>query len=145
MLDVTCEECGSEILAISVYKKVERRRIRMGDFCPDCLIFVRYSEDFNKMRVGILEENKERRKHKPKFLKKERRACQKCWENGKVNRTKWTIRKMPKKKHETQHWKCTCKICGDVWQSNTSEEYNYYPEGKKEYERLVNKIPNLLI
>ena len=145
MLDVICDECGSEILAISVYKKVERRRIRMGDFCPDCLIFVRYSGDLNKMSVVILEENKDRRKHKPKFLKKERRACQKCWENGKVNRNKWTIRKMPKKKHETQHWKCTCKICGDVWQTNTNEEYNYYPEGKKEYERRVNKIPNLLI
>ena len=74
----------------------------MGYFCPDCLKFVRYSSDFNKMRVGILKENKERRKRKPKFLKKERRACQKCWENGKVNRNKWTIIKIPKKKEK---WK----------------------------------------
>ena len=98
MLDVICDECGSEILAITGYEKGKRRRIKVGDFCPDCLIFVRYTENFYKMRDGILEENKERRKHKPKFLKKERRAGQKCWENGKVNRNKWTIRKMPKKK-----------------------------------------------
>ena len=140
MLDVICDECGSEILAITGYEKGKRRRIKVGDFCPDCLRFVRYSSDFNKMRVGILEENKERRKRKPKFLKKERRACQNCWENGKVNRDKWTIIKISKKKDETQHWKCTCKICGDVWRTNTSEEYNYYPEGKKEYERLVNNF-----
>jgi len=140
MLDVICDDCGSEILAISGYEKGERRRIKVGDFCPDCLKFVRYSSDFNKMRDGILEDNNERRNRKPKFLKKERRACQKCWENGKVNRDKWTIRKMPKKKDETQHWKCTCKICDNVWQTNTSEEYNYYPKGKKEYERLVNNF-----
>jgi len=101
MLDVICDECGSEILAINCYKKGERRRIKVGDFCPDCLKFVRYSSDFNKMRVRILKENKERKKRKPKFLKKERRACQKCWENGKVNRDKWTIRKMGKWKSES--------------------------------------------
>ena len=96
--------------------------------------------------IKTIKNNKSKKKLNPKFLRKERKACPYCIKttidiydkNGRfirtekkkstVNKSKWYIRKLPEKKNETQHWKCTCKICGNVWTTNTDEQYHYYSD-----------------
>lgn len=135
MLGTNCLDCGSQFLSTSIYH--ERKKLTVGLFCPQCLKIVRYNEDFNKFRDKIISENQEKSKLKPKFIKKQRKLCPYCQDKGKENRTKWTIRKIPKKKDETQSWKCTCQICGGVWTTNSGDEYWYYPEGyNKSHEQL---------
>ncbi|NQV91697.1 hypothetical protein HQ489_04445 [Candidatus Woesearchaeota archaeon] len=137
MLGIKCSKCNSQLLRLAGYH--DRKRLTVGNFCPECLVFVNYASDFYKIRDNIIKENKERMKSKPKFLKKQRIACYYCWndkENPRENRSKWTIRKMPKKKDETQHWKCTCQLCGNVWTTNSGNEYHYYHEGYEEHESL---------
>lgn len=141
MLGINCSKCNSQLLNLAGYHN--RKRLTIGKFCPQCLVFVYYTDEFNNMRDKAIREKKEA-KPKPKFLRKVRKACSECLrdhvdvydKNGKflrtekkksiTNRSKWTIRKIPVKKGETQHWKCTCKLCGNVWTQNTSEEYFYY-------------------
>ena len=135
---MNCSSCQVTKL-VAVNFNFKRKHTTIGNFCPRCLTFQNFNSEFDKLRDKLISSNQNT---KPKFsrLKKQRMACPYCIKNKIINRKKWTIRKMPKKKDETQHWKCTCKICDDVWITNTSEEYNYYPEGKKEYERLVNNF-----
>ena len=119
--------CESQLLNLAGYHN--RKRLTVGMFCPQCLVFENYTKDFHDIRIKTIQENKEIRNKKPKFLKKERKACPYCYndkDNPRVNRVKWTIRKMVKKKDETQHWKCTCQLCGKVWTQNTGNEYHYY-------------------
>ncbi len=119
---MNCSSCQVTKL-VAVNFNFKRKHTTIGNFCPRCLIFQTFDKVFEKLRDELLKENQNT---KPKFskLKKQRMACIYCIKNKIINRNKWTIRKMPKKKDETQHWKCTCKICGGVWSQNTSNEYN---------------------
>ena len=137
MLATKCSKCHSKLLRISGYNN--RKRLTIGDFCPECLVFINYTNEFHKAREIIIKENKDRKKSKAKFLKKQRMACSFCLndkENPKENRTKWTIRKMPKKKDEPQRWKGTCQLCGNIWTTDSGEQYNYYPDGYQDYEMM---------
>jgi hypothetical protein len=96
-------------------------------------VFVHFTEGFNKFRDKIIFENHENSKLKPKFLRKEKKPCPNCLKEGKTNRFKWTIRKMPKKHGETQQWKCTCQICGELWFTDSGDEYWYSSEISKSY------------
>jgi len=118
---MNCGKCGSKLKSASIY--ADRQRIPTGLFCPVCCTQITFSNELLTYSKEVLKENKEKTKSKPKFVKKQRRACPYCYENGIVNRSKWTIRKMIKKSDETQHWKCTCKKCGKVWTQSTSSEY----------------------
>jgi len=134
MLGIECTKCHSQLLRLAGYQN--RKRLTVGNFCPECLVFVNYTSDFHKIRDNIIKENKERKNSKPKFLKKQRMVCPHCWKDGKENRSKWNSRKLPKKKDETQHWKCTCQLCGNIWITNSGNEYQYYPEGYQDHESI---------
>jgi len=110
-----------------------RKKTTIGNFCPRCLTFQTFNEEFDKIRTDIIIKEKLYGKTKHSKLKKQRMACPKCMENKIINRKKWRIEKMPKKKDETQHWKCTCKICGNVWTQDTSNEYHLIDPNQKEY------------
>jgi len=138
MLGDNCPECDSQLLRISSY--YNRVRKSVGDFCPDCLKMIRYTSSFYKIHENIIKENKDKRKSKPKFLKQQRKACPYCLKKEIENRDKWTIKKLTKKKDKTQEWKCKCQLCENVWTSNSSDEYYYYPEGYKEYQRTKQKL-----
>ena len=122
MLGMNCTSCRvTKLISSTAY--FDRKKTTIGKFCPRCLRFQNFDSEFDKLRDKLIRTNQNT---KPKFskLKKQRVACIYCAENGIINRKKWTIRKMPKKKDETQHWKCTCKICGGVWGQTSSNEYN---------------------
>ena len=144
MLGINCVKCNSQLLKLAGYQ--DRKRLTVGLFCPECLVFVEYTKDFDDLHIKTIKNNKSKKKLNPKFLRKERKACPYCIKttidiydkNGRfirtekkkstVNKSKWYIRKLPEKKNETQHWKCTCKICGNVWTTNTDEQYHYYSD-----------------
>ena len=137
MLGMKCSKCNSDLLRLAGYHN--RKRITVGNFCPVCLVFVEHTSNFHKIRDNIIKENKEKTQSKPKFLKKQRKACPKCYndkKNPRMNRSKWTMRKITKKKNETQHWKCTCQLCGNIWTQNTSEQYHYFSDDSKNYEKI---------
>ena len=117
-----CPECQVTKL-VSSTSYFNRKKTTIGNFCPRCLKFLNYSDTFYKLRDKLIKENQNT---KPKFskLKKQRILCIYCRDNNSINRQKWTLRKMPKKKDETQHWKGTCQKCGGVWSQNTSNEYD---------------------
>ena len=119
---MNCPSCQvTKLISSSCY--FDRKKTTIGNFCPRCLTFQNFNSEFDKLRDKLISSNQNT---KPKFsrLKKQRMACTYCIKNGIINRKKWTIKKMPKKKDETQQWKCTCKICGGVWGQNTSNEYH---------------------
>ena len=131
MLGMNCPSCHvTKIKSASAYFDREMKTI--GKFCPRCLVFQNFDSEFDKIRDKLIRSNQNT---KPKFsrLKKQRMACTYCAKNGIINRKKWTIRKMPKKKDETQHWKCTCKICGKSWGQTTSNEYHLIDPKQTDY------------
>ena len=87
-----------------------------------------FEEEEEKIKESLekqeqkLKEKRKQEKLKPKF-QKQRKQCPYCLEKGIINRSRWSLRKMPKKKNQTQHWKGTCHKCGNIWSQNTSKEY----------------------
>ena len=126
---MNCSKCGTKLHSSSIY--ANRKKLSSGSFCPVCFHQVTFSDELVKYRNKILKEQQDA--PKPKFVKKQRKACPYCYEKGIVNRSKWTIRKMPKKPSENQHWKCTCQRCGNVWQQNTSKQYFYYDPNEPKF------------
>jgi|APSaa5957512535_1039671.scaffolds.fasta_scaffold10957_6 hypothetical protein len=127
-----CPSCQvTKLISSSSY--FDRKKITIGNFCPKCLQFQSFSKQFDKKRSNLLTNQN----IKPKFsrLKKQRMACPYCVEKVPkiINRKKWTIRKNPKKKDETPSWKCTCKICGNIWTQNTSNEFHLIDPNQKNY------------
>ncbi len=124
-----CPQCHVTKL-VSSTSYFNRKKITIGNFCPRCLKFITFDDRFNKIREDIIKEIP-----KPKFskLKKQRRLCVYCRDNGIINRQKWTLRKMPKRKDETQHWKGTCQKCGGVWGQNNNKEYDLIDPNQTDY------------
>jgi len=122
-LGMNCGKCNTKLQ--SSYILVNRVRIKCGLYCAICGRQITFSDELRKYQDDIFKEKKIKLKSKPKFQKR-RLACGHCLEQGIVNRRKWTLRKMPKKKDETQHWKGTCNICGTVWSQSSGDEYYHY-------------------
>ncbi len=129
-----CPSCQvTKLVSSTCY--FDRNKTTIGNFCPNCLQFQTFSEAFDKKRTELI--IKQKLYAKPKFsrLKKVRMACPYCIQKDKpvVNRKKWKIEKISRKGDETQHWKCTCKICGNVWKQNNSNEYSLMNPNQKDY------------
>ena len=118
-----CPSCQvTKLVSSTCY--FDRKKTTIGNFCPRCLQFQTFDEEFDKKRTEII--IKQKLYAKPKFskLKKQRNACPYCMENGIINRQKWKLRIVIVKKNESPHWKGTCQKCGGVWGQNTSKEYH---------------------
>ena len=115
-----CSKCKTNLQSSYVY--VKRKRISIGQFCIVCGVIRKYSKSYGNYQEQKLKEKRKQDKSKPKF-QKQRKPCPFCLEKGIINRSRWSLRKMPKKKNQTQHWKGTCHKCGNIWSQNTSEEY----------------------
>jgi len=127
-----CPSCQvTKLVSSTCY--FDRKKTTIGYFCPRCLQFQTFDENFDKKRTKLI--IRQEFNSKPKFsrLKKIRMACPHCIKNKTINRKKWKIEKIPRKEDETQHWKCTCKICGNVWTQNTSNEYNLIDPNQKNH------------
>lgn len=109
-----------------------RKKTTIGNFCPRCLQFQTFDKQFDKLRDKLIKENQNT---KPKFskLKKQRRVCPYCRDNGIINRQKWKLRKMVVKKNESPHWKGTCQKCGGDWGQSTSKEYDLIDPNQTNY------------
>jgi len=118
-----CPSCRiTKLISSSCY--FNRKKTTIGDFCPRCLTFHNYSPIFSNLHENLIRESNRISKIKFSKLKKKRYSCFRCLENGKPNRQKWTLRKIPVKKGESPTWKGTCQICGEIWKQNSSNEYH---------------------
>jgi len=86
-----CSQCKVTKL-ISATSYFNRKKTTIGNFCPRCLQFQTFDEEFDKKRIKLI--IKQKLYAKPKFskLKKQRRACPYCMENGIINHLVWNIR-----------------------------------------------------
>jgi len=129
-----CSPCDIKLKSNYIY--VDRVRISVGCFCPLCCRQYEFSDKFRDYQEQLIEQQKERKKQRPKFGK-QRKACPYCKQKGIVNRSKWYIRKMKVKPHESKSWKCTCKLCGGVWTQNTGDEYYHIDKNLPKPEELL--------
>ena len=106
--------CGHQLK--TVYLNIERKRKPIGQMCVICDDGLRYPTKLY-LQLHELEKKQFGEKKMPKHGTKKSKVCEKC------RSANWKIRKMPKKPGETQHWKCTCQKCGNVWAQNTGEKY----------------------
>ncbi len=131
---LTCSQC--KIKLKSNYFYLNRKRIKVGQFCPSCCRIFSFTGEFKKYQDELTKKIQERAKKKPR-LRKQRHACPYCMEKGIVNRQKWKIRKMNVKQGDSPHWKCTCQRCGKVWTQNTPKEYYYIDQNLPKPEELM--------
>jgi hypothetical protein len=119
-----CGKCNVKLQKNEIY--ANRKRIPCGLFCPVCCIQVTFSDELRNYQKSLIEAKKAKEESKPKFHKT-RKACPYCIQKtpSVINRLKWTIRKMKVKPDESPSWKCTCKICGGIWTTNSGDEFYY--------------------
>lgn len=130
-----CEKCKTKLQTNYIY--VNRKRIKCGLFCPLCCAQREFSQEIRDYQDALIKEKKARATARPRFNKK-RKPCPYCLNKNPpiINRSKWTIRKMKVKPHESESWKCTCKLCGGIWTQNTGKEYYYYDVNQPKPEEM---------
>ena len=106
--------CGHHLKTVYLY--IDRKRKPIGQMCVICDDGLRYPTKFY-LQIHELEKKRFGERKLPKHGTKKKKVCGEC------RSTNWTIRKMLKKPGETQHWKGTCKKCGNVWTQTSSKQY----------------------